>query len=153
MNIDKAIAELRVELANLDTAIAVLDEHLGCASGRRKPSSAATRREIVLVQGKRGDAARQRLDPDCLRARLPTAPSSQILKRFTTPQYQQLRIAIVIGRGEKNISKISDDCIRFQEQYGAAAERLHTQRESWPVTKLVNMVIPSIAPGMIARAQ
>jgi hypothetical protein len=86
MNIDKAIAELRVELANLDTAIAVLDEHLGCVSRRRKPSSAATRREMVLVQGKRGAAARRRLYTDCLRAQVPTAPSLQILKRFTTPQ-------------------------------------------------------------------
>lgn len=32
MNIDKAIAELRVELATLDIAIAVLDEHLGRVS-------------------------------------------------------------------------------------------------------------------------
>jgi len=32
MNIDKAIAELPVELATLDNAVAVLDEHLGRVS-------------------------------------------------------------------------------------------------------------------------
>jgi hypothetical protein len=54
MNLDKAIAELRVELAALDIAIAVINEHLGCVSQRHQPSSTATRKRMALVQGKRG---------------------------------------------------------------------------------------------------
>jgi hypothetical protein len=68
MNIDKAIAELRVELATIDIAIAVLDERLGRVSRRRKPSSAATGRKMALVQGKRGASGRQHGDPDRRRA-------------------------------------------------------------------------------------
>jgi hypothetical protein len=68
MNIDKAITELRVELAALDIAIAVLDERLGRVSRRRKPSSVATGRKMALVQRKRGAAGRQPVDPDRRRA-------------------------------------------------------------------------------------
>jgi hypothetical protein len=63
MNLDKAIAELRVELATIDIAIAVLDERLGRASGRHKPSSAATGRMMALVKGKRGASGTQEVDP------------------------------------------------------------------------------------------
>ena len=46
---DDTIIELRVELANLDMAIAALEKYLGCASGGHKSSN----RKLALVQGKK----------------------------------------------------------------------------------------------------